>query len=109
MARHRVRARLAEVSDAPSPDEIAPYREALAVYEWEVLDVIDGAPDGGRLRVAHWAVLGGASQPIAALRPGAERELEIELLSDNPQTEGVVLADDLALQADRPVFLDVGA
>ena len=61
------------------------------------------------MRVAQWAVLGGDSQPEASLRPGAERELTLELLSDNQQTEGVVLADDLEPNSELPLFLDVGA
>ncbi|MCP3985318.1 MAG: hypothetical protein GY723_13090 [bacterium] len=106
--RLRVRARLVAVSDAPTLKEIAPYREALTVYEWEVLRVIDGELGQDRVRVAHWAVLGGVSQPVASLRPGAELEIELERMADNKQANSAVLSDDLELDADLSLFIDVG-
>ncbi len=106
--RHRIRARLLSVSDAPTLDEIAPYREGLTVYEWEVLREEQGELGEERVRVAHWAVLGGATQPIASLRPGKRRWLDLEPFEDNPQVDELVLADDLELAPDLPLLLDVG-
>lgn len=106
--RQRIRARLVAVSDAPTLEEIAPYREALSVYEWEVLRVIDGELGQDRVRVAHWTVLGGISQPVASLRPGFELELELAHMADHEQAAGAVLSDDLELDADLSLFLDVG-
>ena len=49
-------ARLKAKSDVPTVKQIAPYHEALIVYEWEVTNVEKGRFDGKRLRVAHWVV-----------------------------------------------------
>ena len=106
--RQRILARLVAVSDTPTLAEIAPYREALSLYEWEVLRVMDGELGQDRVRVAHWVVLGGASQPVAFLRPGAELQLELERMADNEQAAGAVLSDDLELDADLSLFIDVG-
>ena len=106
--RDRVFGRLVAVSHAPSLDEIAPYREALALYEWEVLRVADGELGERRVRVAHWAVLGGRSQDASSLRLGAERWLDLEPLDENPQVAELVLSDELPVAPEVPVFLDVG-
>jgi hypothetical protein len=95
-------------SDVPTVEEVAPYREALAVHEWEVLRVIEGELGRERVRVAHWAVLGGISQPDASLRLGVERRLDLEHMADNAQAAGVVLSDTLDPDAEVPLFLDVG-
>ncbi len=106
--RLRLRARLVAASDPPTLEEIAPYREALAVSEWEVLRVEEGELGEDRIRVAHWAVLGGATQPLPSLRPGKARWLDLEPFEDNPQVAEHVLADTLDLAPDLSLFLDVG-
>lgn len=105
---HRVRARLVAASEAPTLEEIAPYRDALVVYEWEVLRVLDGELAEPRVRVAHWAVLGGEPQPVPHGPPGTRSRLELERLSDNEQAAAYPLMDGLEPRPDLPLFLDVG-
>ncbi len=88
-----VEAELLRRSRTPSLEEISPYREALAVHEWQVTKVVAGDHPGGPVRVAHWAILDGEPEPVAA--PGARRRLTIERFELNPQLEGAFVADDL--------------
>ena len=101
--RLEVRARLRACSRTPTLREITPYRQALAVCEWEVERELTGKAPGRRLRVAHWVLLDGERQPITSLRPGAPARLRIEPFVANPQLEGVVLSDTLT--ADRGAVL----
>ncbi len=87
-----VDARLERRSRVPGLDEISPYREALVVEEWDVSAVLSGEPPVGPLRVARWAILDGTTEP--ALAAGARRRLTLERFGDNPQLEGVFVADD---------------
>ncbi|MEL7060095.1 MAG: LamG-like jellyroll fold domain-containing protein [Acidobacteriota bacterium] len=91
----RVRARLARRSPTPSLREISPYRDALALFEWQVLEVLDGRLQGSRLQVAHRVLLDGEEMPIARLPIGKERVLRLEPFAEQPQLESLVLADDL--------------
>lgn len=94
--RLQVRARLVAVSRTPALREISPYRRALAVYEYEVEEVLAGtAPADRRLRVAHWVLLDGERQPLADARPGSVRRLTLEPFADNPQLEAHYLSDTL--------------
>lgn len=99
-----VKARLVALSDMPTLEQIAPYREALVVAEYER---IDGKPGGNarprRFRVAHWAILDGQSQSIVKAKPGDQRELDLQLFDANPQLQSVYLADTLDLDLDLPL------
>ena len=102
--RLRVRARLLNRSHVPSLEEISPYREALVLYEYEV---VEGDLAEERLRVAHWAILAGKTQAIASVRPGATQMLTLESLADNEQVASAYLSDTLALDAEAALYLDV--
>ncbi|MCG8460615.1 MAG: PKD domain-containing protein [Holophagales bacterium] len=93
----RLRAR----SRTPSLEEIAPYREALAVAEYEVLRVETPASaaelrPGGTVRVAHRVLLAGEETPVARLSAGAEVALRLEPFSAQPQLESLFLSDELS-------------
>lgn len=93
-----LRGRLIATSRIPTLSEISPYREALALYEYRVEEVLSGgAPDGlgDQIRVAHWVILGGDDLPAARWRPGEVRQLELEPFASNPQLEIFVLSDTL--------------
>lgn len=95
MSRTVVRARLADRSKIPTLSEISPYRQALAVYAYEVLETVRGRAAGDRVRVARWVILDGDTLPEARFRPGHEERLTLEPFADNPQLEGVFLSDTL--------------
>jgi hypothetical protein len=109
VARHRVRARLLARSRPPALDEISPYRSALAVDEFELVDRFDAAAGAlpPRLRVARWALLDAAPAPAARLPIGATVELLLEPYAAQPQLESVVVADTLP-PSPVPLLVDVG-
>ncbi len=104
--RLRLAGRLVAKSHIPTLDEIAPYREALTVYEYEVERVLEGEYPHPRVRVAHWAILDGEERPAARAQNGMERRLLLEPFASNPQLESVVVADDLP-KGSLPLFYDL--
>jgi hypothetical protein len=102
-----LRARLVARSRTPTLDEISPYRRALFVLEYEVEEVLRGSYDRPRIRVAHWAILDGETQPAAAARPGRRARLVVEPFAANPQLESVYLADTLEKGVRLPLFYAV--
>ena len=61
----RLRATLTARSAIPTLREISPYRQALAVFEYRVDEVLAGADPGPRVRVAQWVILDGEALPLA--------------------------------------------
>lgn len=92
-----VRASLQACSRTPSLREISPYRDALIVCEWTITEVLSGTPPGSRVRVAHWALRKGVSQPITFAAPGFTRELRLVPVTDNGRSsfEGYPAFDTL--------------
>jgi Concanavalin A-like lectin/glucanases superfamily len=104
--RLEVTATLSAKSKLPDLDEISPYRQALAVYEYEVEAVLSGKVGSGRIRVAHWTILDGENLPASHLAPGDSRRLSLEPFDANPQLDSHYLSDTLAA-AGRPLFYSV--
>jgi hypothetical protein len=90
-----IRASLEVCSRPPSLREISPYRDALIVCEWSVLDVLSGPPPGNRIRAAHWALRDGESQPITFAPPGHRQELRVEPDRNRRLFEGYPVFDTL--------------
>lgn len=95
VARIEVEARLAASSDVPTLREISPYREALAVFEYQVHQASNSLAGGDRLRVAHWVILDGTPLEVARATPGDLHRLVLEAYAANPQLEGAYLSDTL--------------
>jgi hypothetical protein len=99
-----VEARPLERSATPTLQRISPYRQALAVVEYEVVRRLEGEALPARIRVAEWAILDGKA---VALPAGAEDAvLSLELFTDNPQLEALYLSDTLP-PADGVLFYRV--
>jgi hypothetical protein len=105
--RIELRGKLVGRSHVPTLKEIVPYREALVMYEYEVLDVLGGELGDETVRVAHWAIFDGRLQPIVEHEVGEKNRLALEPLDRNPQGENTYLSDTLELRLDLPVYLDV--
>jgi hypothetical protein len=94
----RVMATLRRCSRIPTLDQIAPYRQALAVCEYRVDRVVAGTIPGAAgaspstIRVARWVILDGATLAPAK---GASVPLTLEPFRDNPQLESLFLSNDL--------------
>ncbi len=105
--RIEIRGKLVGRSHVPTLEEIVPYREALVMHEYEVLEVLAGQLGDETVRVAHWAILGGRLQSSAERERGEEDRIALESFDRNPQVENIYLSDTLEIDLDVPVFLDV--
>jgi len=105
--RVEVRGKLVGRSHVPTLKEIVPYREALVMYEYEVLEVLSGELGDQTIRVAHWGLLAGRSQSTMEHEVGEEDRLMLEPFEENPQVANSYLSDTLPLRLELPVYLDV--
>jgi hypothetical protein len=80
-----VRARVVVPSGIPSPADIAPYRRALVINEYEITM---GERAGDRLLAAHWAILDGKILAHAARPLGSEHDLKLVMFDERPELEG---------------------
>lgn len=90
--------RLKDASRPPSLEEIAPYREALAVFEYDVEEVLSGEAGGSVVRVAEWVIADG--EPLPSPPAGSSTRLVLEPFSSQPQLDSVYLANTLPPAAD---------
>ena len=84
-----VTARLLRRSPTPSLQEIAPYREALAVFEYQ--NTATQEP----IRVVHRVLIDGQETPLAGLAKGSTVSLRLEPFDAQPQLESLFLSNDL--------------
>lgn len=103
----RVRASLLARSPAPKLSEIAPYRQALAIYEYRLETVLEGelppTAAGQNLRVVHRVLEDGELLPIEKLPAGQTIELRLEPFRDQPQLESLFLSNRLG-EKTTPLF-----
>lgn len=103
-----VEATLVARSRLPRLDEISPYRQALAVEEYELQRTLHGPPPPDRFRVARWAWLDGL--PTRGIRQplGNSSTLTLEPFEPQAQLESVVLSDTLAATTGSELYYSVG-
>jgi hypothetical protein len=101
-----VEARLVRAGPVPSPRSIEPYRSALVVSDYEVLEVVEGQYDGSTMLVAQWAIRDAQVLASAQRRPGSVHRLILERYDAHPELEGerLIAASDAP---DLPVYYDV--
>ena len=109
MQRSRELGKLVARSYVPTPEDIAPDPAARAVFEYEVVKVVEGFYVAKKMRVAHWAVLGETSLARGQLAIGDEVELSATEFAQNPQLEQVNISDTLEFDFDLRLFFDIGA
>ncbi len=73
----------------PTVKGIAPYRDALVVYEYKAAD------SGETLHVAHWAIVDALPQPSAKRTVGKTYQLTLQPRSDAPATKDVKTSNAL--------------
>jgi len=104
----KVTARLIENSKIPTLQEIQPYKEALAVFEYQ----IEEAPRGRKLpetvRVAQWVMLDGKPTPAAKAARNRPTTLQLERFEENPQLESHFLSDTLEENFEAELFFEAG-
>ena len=91
-------------SKVPSLQEIAPYREALAVCEYRVIEVLDGTYDHPLVRVAQWAIQDGERVPSLAANNARVDQLLVERFQDNPQLDSLFLSETLPPRPSLPLL-----
>ncbi len=104
----RVRAKLVGKSTVLTPAELAPYRQGLTVFLYDVEAVLSGDYDGSQLHVAHWTALDDTALPFGGLPMDSVLELQLEAYDDNPQLATENLSDDIVEDFSIPYFYDAG-
>ncbi len=100
-----MRGRALKTTAPVDPDAIAPYRRALSVTIYEILEGPE-ALQGKQVQVAHWAVLDARSVVrTARIKPGDRRNLEVVLFDSQPQLQSERLVGDTM---DLPLYFDTG-
>ena len=88
-----VSVRLTRPGPIPAPESILPYRAALVVNEYDIVQVLDGAYSERTMQIAQWAIRDGRlleGKKIA----GAAFTLTVERYDAHPELEGERLVSD---------------
>jgi hypothetical protein len=99
--------RLTRAGTIPNPQAILPYRNALVVNEYEIVDRIEGTHADATIRVAQWAIRDGKVLPEARKPVGAAFTLAVERYEAHPELEGERLVADRETST-RSLYYDVG-
>ena len=98
----RVEAVLKEKTPFLNPRS-APYRNAVAFYEYEVVKVIEGDDPGQVIRVAHVVMRNNQLRPEIDWKPGRHEVLTLVPLASYPDTEKLETLDELP-EANLPIL-----
>jgi hypothetical protein len=101
-----VDARLVSAGAVPEPSSLAPYRNALVVSGYEIIDVFEGEARPGLLAVAHWAIRDARVLPGATRRVGEVHRLVVERYEAHPELEGERIIQGPEIPA-VPIFVEV--
>jgi len=102
-----VNLQLVAATPVPTPESILPYRHALVVNEYEVVEVVRGEYGEKRIRVAQWAIRDGRILPDARRTAGSGATLTVERYDAHPELEGERLL--AASPTSLPLYYDVTA
>jgi hypothetical protein len=102
-----VNVRLTRTPQIPAPESILPYRNALVVNEYEVLDVSQGTYAERQIRIAQWAIRD--SRALAEVRKsaGSAFTLTVERYDAHGELEGERLLSN-SEGSSLPLYYDVG-
>lgn len=104
--RLEVEAKLTATSTVPTFASVAPYREALVVYEYEIVRTLKGEHDGKKLRVAHFGLVNAQPTEVAKARVGATTRLVLEKYTDRPDLKETLLSDTLPEDFDAVLYVE---
>jgi hypothetical protein len=102
-----VKVRLTRAGPIPTPREILPYRHALVVNEYEILDVLDGAYPARAMPIAQWAIRDGRVLAEARRTAGTTFTLTVDRYDAHAELEGERLISDT--QETLPLYYDTGS
>ncbi len=105
-----VEAKVLALSPIPTRRQMTPYREALAVNEFEVTKIITASKDwaapiaaGQRIRVAQWAVIDDAKTDLQKLKVGDTQKLVLEAYEKHPdKIDEVMTSNTLPIDGGDP-------
>jgi hypothetical protein len=98
--------RLTEALTIPSPQAILPYRSAMVVNVYDVMDVVHGAYGEKAIRIAQWAIRDGRVLADARRTRGTAFTLSVERYDAHPELEGERLIS-ASEQSTLPLYYDV--
>jgi len=104
----RLRGTLERRSEIPTLEEIAPYRDALAVFEYRVGEVVAGDFDEPRVRVVHRVLVDGERTPVSQRGRGAAALLDLQPFLEQPQLQNLYLSNDLPGKLEAPLYFAPG-
>ncbi|MFN2446047.1 MAG: hypothetical protein ABR606_10785 [Vicinamibacterales bacterium] len=99
-------ARLVRAGAIPTPDSIAPYRNALVVNTYEIVNLIEGELEGRQLLVAQWAIREAQVLNDARKPAGQVYRLTVERYEAHPELEGERLIQGSDLP-NLPLYYEV--
>lgn len=107
-ARLVVQGRLVTAATVPTPRSIAPYRNALVVNTYDVVDVVEGDYAPKQVLVAQWAIQDAKVLPGAQRAVGSAARLTLERYDARPELEGERLIAPTG-GPDLPIYYDLGS
>lgn len=105
VARLRLRGKLLQRSE--SHTKIDPYFRSMALFEYKVEKVAEGAYDKPTIFVNHWTVMHKKLLPLASRALEQSYDLVLEPQETHPELEPELQADSLKWNYDMPVYYDV--
>jgi hypothetical protein len=104
-ARLVLNVRLNRATTIPDPRTILPYRHALVVNEYEVMDVIQGQYAPKTIRIAQWVIRESKVLPGATRLAGTAFTLTVEPYDAHPELEGERLLSEV--EQSTPLYYDI--
>jgi hypothetical protein len=98
--------RLTRPGPIPTPQAILPYRAALVVNEYRILDVTTGTYAERTISIAEWAIRDGRVLAQARKLAGAAFTLTVERYDAHPELEGERLISGSEVSS-LPLYLNV--
>jgi hypothetical protein len=102
-----VSVRLTRPGPIPTPQEILPYRNALVVNDYEVVDVLEGTYAQPTMPIAQWAIRDSRELAGARRAAGAAFTLTVDRYDARAELEGERLISDRGVST-LPLYYDVG-
>jgi hypothetical protein len=102
-----VNVRLVQAGPIPNPQAILPYRHALVVNEYEIIDVARGSYAERRIQIAQWAIRDSRVLPEARKNAGAAFTLTVDRYDAHAELEGERLIS-ATKPSSLPLYYDVG-
>jgi hypothetical protein len=103
-----VEATLVAAGAIPAPAAIAPYRNALVVNVYEIVEETRGAARGSRIAVAEWAIRDARVLADPARTPGRTYRLRVERYAAHPELEGERLIQGSGT-SNLPLYYKIGS